>query len=44
MVEVPNIQQILSGNISIITDSNEQKFLHDFIESKTDTAGGRLAW
>lgn len=44
MVECPTIQHILTGNISVITDSNEQKFLHDFIESKVDTAGGRLAW
>ena len=43
MVETPNIQQILGGHISMITDSSEQKFLHDFIESRMDTAGGRLA-
>ena len=43
MVETPTIQQTLSGNISVIADSNEQKFLHDFIENKADTAGGRLA-
>ena len=44
MVETPSIQQILSGNISVITDSNEQKFLQDFLESKSETPGGRLAW
>jgi hypothetical protein len=43
MVEPPNIQQILGGQLSMVTDSNEQKFLQDFIESKTNTAGGRLA-
>ena len=43
MVETPNVHQILSGQISLITDSSEQRFLHDFIESKADTAGGRLA-
>ena len=43
MVETPNIQQILSGSISVVTESSEQKFLHDFIESKAETAGGRLA-
>lgn len=43
MVETPNIQQILGGHLSMVTDSNEQKFLQDFTESKADTAGGRLA-
>lgn len=43
MVETPSIQQILGGHLSMITDSNEQKFLQDFTESKADTAGGRLA-
>ncbi len=43
MVETPNIQQILTGNISVVTESSEQKFLHDFIESKVETPGGRLA-
>ena len=43
MVEPPSIQQILGGQLAMVTDSNEQKFLQDFIESKTDTAGGRLA-
>ena len=43
MVETPSIQQILSGHLSMVTDSNEQKFLQDFTECKVDTAGGRLA-
>ena len=43
MVETPNIQQVLGGHLSMITESSEQKFLQDFIESKLDTAGGRLA-
>ena len=43
MVEMPNVQQVLGGHISMITDSSEQKFLHDFIESRQDTPGGRLA-
>ena len=43
MVETPSIQQILTGNISVVTDSNEQKFLQDFLNSKLDTPGGRLA-
>ena len=42
LVETPQIANILSGEIATTT-SNEQEFLKDFIESKSSTAGGRLA-
>ena len=37
------INNILDGNIPVVTSSSEQLFLVDFIESKGDTPGGRLA-
>lgn len=37
------INNILNGNIPVVTSSSEQLFLADFIESKGDTPGGRLA-
>ena len=43
MVDTPTIHNILAGGIPVITSSNEQTFLKDFIESKSDTTGGRLA-
>ena len=43
MVDTPTIQNILSGDVPLIGDANEQLFLHDFISCKADTAGGRLA-
>ena len=43
MAETPSIHQVLGGDIPVITGSNEQLFLKDFIESKSGTPGGRLA-
>lgn len=43
LVDVPSIHQILSGDIPVIKNSSEQVFLTDFIDSKSGTAGGRLA-
>ena len=43
MVETPTIHHILRGDIPVISDNSEQVFLRDFIESKSGTAGGRLA-
>ena len=43
MVNMPTIHHILGGDIPVINDSTEQLFLKDFIESKLETAGGRLA-
>ena len=43
MVNTPTIQNILSGDIPLVREANEQLFLHDFISCKADTSGGRLA-
>ena len=43
MVNMPTIHHILGGDIPVIDDSTEQLFLKDFVESKLETAGGRLA-
>ena len=43
MVETQTINNILNGDIPVITSSSEQLFLTDFVESKGDTPGGRLA-
>ena len=43
MVEVQSINNILNGDIPVVTSSSEQVFLTDFMESKGDTPGGRLA-
>lgn len=43
MVEPQTINNILNGDIPVVTSSSEQLFLTDFIESKGDTPGGRLA-
>ena len=42
LVETPKIADILSGEIAVVTN-NEQEFLKDFIECKSSTPGGRLA-
>ena len=36
-------QTVLRGDVPLITNSAEQQFLQDFIKSKTETPGGRLA-
>ena len=43
MVEIQAINDILNGDIPVVTTSSEQLFLADFMESKGDTPGGRLA-
>lgn len=43
MVEIQTINNILNGDIPVVTTSSEQVFLSDFMESKRDTPGGRLA-
>lgn len=43
VVDAPSINHILTGDIPVVTNSSEQVFLRDFIESKADTPGGRLA-
>ena len=43
MVEIQTINNILNGDIPVVTTSSEQVFLADFMESKGDTPGGRLA-
>ena len=43
LVESSTIHHILSGDIPVVTSSNEQVFLKDFIENKGGTSGGRLA-
>ena len=43
MVDTPTIQNILSGDVPLVREANEQLFLHDFISCKADTSGGRLA-
>lgn len=43
LVDTPTIQNILGGEIPLIKSANEQLFLFDFINSKVDTPGGRLA-
>lgn len=43
MVDLPSIQQVLDGEISVIKCNTKQTFLTDFIESKADTPGNRLA-
>lgn len=43
MVEMQTINRFLSGDIPVVTTSSEQLFLADFMESKGDTPGGRLA-
>lgn len=42
-VDTPSVQQMLSGSIPVVTQTSEQVFLRDFIESKAGTSGGRLA-
>ena len=39
----PSVKTILRGDVPTITNSAEQQFLHDFIKSKQDSSGGRLA-
>ena len=36
-------QTVLRGDVPLITNSAEQQFLQDFIKSKAETPGGRLA-
>ena len=43
MVEIQTINNILNGDIPVVTTSSEQVFLTDFMESKGETPGGRLA-
>ena len=43
LVDMPTIQNILSGEIPLISSTNEQLFLYDFISCKANTPGGRLA-
>ncbi len=43
MVDLPSIQQVLDGEISVIKHNTKQTFLTDFIDSKSDTPGNRLA-
>ena len=43
MVEIQTINNILNGDIPVVTSSSEQLFLTNFMESKGDTPGGRLA-
>ncbi len=41
--DMPSIQQILNGELPILKQNSKQIFLHDFIENKSDTLGGRFA-
>jgi hypothetical protein len=43
LVDMPTIQNILSGEIPLISSTNEQLFLYDFISCRANTPGGRLA-
>ena len=43
MADPPSISSVLKGEVPVITNNPEQQFLLDFIKSKQDTSGGRLA-
>lgn len=41
--EMPSIQQALTGDLPLVSQSCEKMFLKDFVQCATGTAGGRLA-
>ena len=43
IIDAPTIQNVISGDIPLLKDTNEQMFLQDFISCKANTPGGRLA-
>ena len=43
LLDTPSVNSILHGSGALASTSSEQLFLQDFIKSKSDTSGGRLA-